>query len=125
VLANPFSQSELDQFRSGIEQFNERRFFECHETLERIWLKHDGEVKELLQGLIQLSVAYHHMLKGNEKGALKLLNRGLTRVAKYQPSALGLALSDLCRQVESSLEQLQNKENLQTDTPLIPRVRYL
>jgi hypothetical protein len=119
------SNQDLKELHLGIVQFNEQRFFECHETLEKVWFKQQDPEKELLQGLIQLAVAYHHMLKGNQKGALRLLNRGLPRVRKYEPQALGLGLSDLCRTVESNVEQLQFHPDRQIAQASIPRVRLL
>jgi uncharacterized protein len=125
LLSDQLSKNELDDFYLGINQFNEQKFFECHETLEKIWLKQEGETKELLQGLIQLAVGYHHMLNGNAKGALKLLVRGLARVTKYKPSALGLNLSDLCQAVQSTLEELEKSKMAPTRASSIPRVRFL
>jgi predicted metal-dependent hydrolase len=124
LLSDQLSKDELDDLYSGIGQFNEQKFFECHETLEKIWLRQEGETKELLQGLIQLAVGYHHMLNGNAKGALKLLARGLERVAKYKPSALGLELSDLCQAVQSTLNDLTSKKP-PIHASSIPRVRIL
>ena len=123
--SNQLSDEQRDQFSLGVSQFNKREFFECHETLEKIWLRQEGGTKELLQGLIQIAVGYHHMLNGNSKGALKLLNRGLARVAKHRPAALGLALSDLCEGVQTTLAQLEQNPELRIDPSLIPRVRFL
>ena len=125
MLSNPLSEKERDQFCLGLSQFNKQEFFACHETLEKIWLNQEGGTKELLQGLIQLSVAYHHMLTGNSKGALRLLKRGLPRVAKYRPAALGLALSDLCEGAQTTLTQLENNPETCIDPSSIPRVRFL
>lgn len=125
MLSNQFSEKDRDQFCLGVEQFNKQEFFQCHETLEGIWLKQEGGNKELLQGLIQLAVGYHHMLKGNSKGALTLLKRGLARVAKYKPAALGLALSDLCEGVQTTLAEIDIDPEAQIDPASIPRVRFL
>lgn len=119
------SEDDLKELRKGIDQFNRQEFFQSHETLERIWLSQTGDNKELLQGLIQLAVAYHHMLNGNKKGAIKLLNRGLARVVKYEPSSFGLALSDLCQAVRLNAQQLESFTDTQGTAPSIPRVRFL
>ena len=125
MLSDQLTEVEREQFCLGISQFNKHEFFKCHETLEAIWLKQEGGAKELLQGLIQIAVGYHHMLDGNLEGALKLLNRGLKRVAKYKPAAFGLALSDLCEGVQASLVQLEHNPEVLTEPSLIPRVRFL
>jgi predicted metal-dependent hydrolase len=99
---------DFDLFCQGINQFNERKFFDCHETLEKLWHKQTGEEKELLQGLIQVAVAYHHWLAGNNRGALKLLKRGLMRVEVYEPMFLGLELTEFCCLIRTNIEQLEN-----------------
>jgi len=45
-----------DQFARGIEEFNNRYFFECHDTLEDLWMDTVGRDRLFLQGLIQVSV---------------------------------------------------------------------
>ena len=44
------------ELRKGIEEFNRGDYFECHETLEDVWMLEAGENKRFYQGLIQLSV---------------------------------------------------------------------
>ena len=39
------------RFLKGIDEFNEELFFECHETLEEIWLEDHGEDRKFYQGL--------------------------------------------------------------------------
>ena len=123
--SDQLSEKEREQIYLGILQFNKQEFFECHETLEKIWLNQEGETKELLQGLIQIAVGYHHMLKGNLNGALNLLKRGLTRVAKHKSDTLGLALSDLCETVQSNLATLETNPEARINPASIPRVRFL
>jgi len=119
------SNEDLKQLHLGIDQFNEAQFFQCHETLEKLWLRQKDPEKELLQGLIQLAVGYHHIVNGNHNGGCKLLHRGLLRVTKYQPTALGLKLSDLCQDVKLNLEQLNQGFNLREQQRLIPKVTLL
>ena len=53
-----------DQFLKGIELFNQEQFYECHDTLEEIWLEETGEERGFLQGMIQVAVAFHHYQNG-------------------------------------------------------------
>ena len=60
----------------AIDQFNRGEWFECHETLEELWVGEKGELKDFYQGVLQLAVALHHWRNGNLKGALILLKSG-------------------------------------------------
>lgn len=51
---------------SGLELFNEERYWESHEALESAWRRVTGDEKEILQGLILLAAALVHWQK-NEK----------------------------------------------------------
>jgi len=54
--------------------------FEVHEVLEPHWIAAQGEVREALQGLIQIAVGYQHLANGNRAGARSLLVEGSGRL---------------------------------------------
>ncbi|HEV7730925.1 MAG TPA: DUF309 domain-containing protein [Candidatus Binatia bacterium] len=60
--------------------WNEQLFFEVHEVLEAVWVRETGDVRQALQGLIQIAVAYHHLAHGNPRGARTLLREGRARL---------------------------------------------
>jgi len=60
--------------------WNERLFFEVHEVLEAVWRSATGAVREALQGVIQIAVAFHHLAHGNVRGARSLLVEGRRRL---------------------------------------------
>jgi hypothetical protein len=123
--SDELSAQNLADFYLGIEQFNNREFFGCHETLEKIWVQYKGSQRELIQGIIQLAVAYHHLLHGNKKGALKLMHRALYRLAKYPPTAMRIHLADLSISVKSNIKEMGDSPNLKVEEVAIPRVRLL
>lgn len=92
-----------DEFKKGIDEFNRREFYECHETLEKVWQEYLDPDRELIQGIIQVSVGYYHLLRANRNGALKLLSRGLARVRKFLPSHFGLELEPFVEKVACDL----------------------
>src|ERR1700692_4633943 len=47
------SNEHGDKFQHGIGLFNNRRFFDAHETWEEIWLQSVEPDKAFLQGIIQ------------------------------------------------------------------------
>lgn len=73
--------------------FNAGLFFECHDVLEDLWGGVRGPSRDFFQGLIQVSVAFHHLGNANLSGAASLLERALTRFAKYPGRYCGFELA--------------------------------
>lgn len=84
-----------ERFRRGIELFNEKEFFECHEVIEDLWLATQDEYKDLYKGVIQAAVALHHLGRGNLRGAQKVYGTSCKYLQKYVPEALGLNVEKL------------------------------
>lgn len=112
------------ELAKGIEEFNCREFYECHETLEELWRVYDRPDRECIQGIIQIAVGYYHHLRGNRVGALKLFNRGLERIQKFQPTCLGLDTNALAQAVSDDLQRLQNAGADQECGLNIAKIRY-
>jgi hypothetical protein len=61
----------------------EGRPFSAHEVLEARWKAGPGEERDLWQGLAQICVGLTHAARGNSVGAVRLLERGATRLDDY------------------------------------------
>jgi len=61
--------------QAGIDLHNRGEYFEAHELLERAWNEDASAARELYRGLLQVSVAYLHIERGNYNGALKMFLR--------------------------------------------------
>jgi CheY-like chemotaxis protein len=59
----------------GIWLINEGQFFEAHEVLEEAWISAEDNSRYLLRSLLQTSVIYLHIERGNIPGAKKMLLR--------------------------------------------------
>ncbi len=104
ILAGPAPLEQFDeQLRRAIVLFRRELFFECHEYLEAIWMEEEGARKGFLQGLIQLSVGFHHHANGNIEGAVALLQRGIARI-ENAPEAL--AVPDITRLLDQARRRL-------------------
>ena len=80
---------ERQAFAKGVAEFNAGFYFECHDTLEELWSGVRGPSRDFFQGLIQISVAFHHLTRGNLAGAESLLQRALGRLSKYPDRYFG------------------------------------
>lgn len=112
----------------AIRQFNGGRWFECHETLEDLWVGESGEMRDFYQGVLQVSVALHHWRNGNFGGAVSLLKGGggyLRRVSMVcqRVDVAGLiAAADTLRE---SLEELGPDRMRELSPSLIPRLELV
>lgn len=97
----------LDPIQEGIRLFNDGFFFEAHEVLEGVWREEHGESKLFLQGLIQISAAYHHAQNGNLIGATTLLQRGAEKIRRYAAGYLGIDTKDLLAHVDADRARLE------------------
>src|SRR6185295_7465756 len=98
------------RFLKGIEEFNQQLFFECHETLEEIWLEDHGEDRKFYQGLIQVAAGYFKLQQGVPAGALKLWRMGIEKLESYRPVWLGIDVDSLIIAVENSLKDLERSQ---------------
>lgn len=94
-------------FQRVLQLFNNREFFECHELLEEAWMPERGARRLFLQGLIHLSVGFHHCRRGNTAGASRQLRKGLNKLNAYLPACEGIDTARLCREVLSVLDQME------------------
>lgn len=68
--------------------WEEELFFEVHEVLEAVWATAHGDLRQALQGVIQVAVGLHHLAHGNPRGARKLLHDGRARLAGVAETTL-------------------------------------
>jgi uncharacterized protein len=109
------------RFLLGVELFNRREFFQCHEVLEDLWKEEKEPERQLTQGIIQIAVGYYHSLKGNLPGARKLLERGLARLKPFASECRKLQLTDFVSEVERDLSAISTEPSL--EELLLPKIK--
>ncbi len=95
------------ELRNGIRQFNAREFYECHETLELLWRAERGTSREVYQGILQIGVGFHHLLRGNYPGAVALLDRGLRHLYGAGDRFMGVDVARLVQESEQVLTSVR------------------
>jgi predicted metal-dependent hydrolase len=115
------------RFIKGIDQFNQGLFFECHETLEEIWLEEHGEDRKFYQGIIQIAAGYFKLEQGVPAGAIKLWHTGLEKLEPYAPVYFGIDVESFVRAVKENLTELKavhqkGEECTTLNIPLLMRV---
>jgi uncharacterized protein len=114
------------RFLKGIDEFNEQLFFECHETLEEIWLENRGDDRTFYQGIIQIAAGYFKWQQGVPIGSIKLWRTGLAKIERYRPVYLGVNLDSLVAAVEQNLAELEAAQQTGTSPSLnIPTIQLI
>ena len=115
------------EFFKALEEFNQRCFFECHETLEDLWNAERSELRRFYQGLLQVGVGYYKIItRPNYRGALSLFESGAGYLRRFEPSQFGIDVTGLLEIVEASrreLERLGEHRMDQVDRQLIPALK--
>jgi predicted metal-dependent hydrolase len=95
-------------FERGVAEFNDRHYFECHDTLEEMWAGLRGPARDFFQGLIQVSVAFYHLGGGNLAGARSMLSRALKRFEPYPGRYFGFELGRHRDELRAWLERIDS-----------------
>ena len=115
------------RLREGIRLFNDRRFFECHETLEPFYQETDEANKPFIEGLIQLAAAFRlYSDFGEVKGPVRMIHQALIRFENYQPLYLQIYVKDLSQAAEAWTRAAESSatEVLTSSIPKIQRRRF-
>ena len=110
-------------FRKGVDSFNNQKFYDSHEYFEEIWMNRNIEDRLLIQGLLQLAVAFFHISNLNRRGAIGLFNKSIKKLILYKDKAIVISninevidKSTLCLKVIAEIEEIKN-----FDWSLVPR----
>ena len=112
-----------DKFFNALNLFNNQKWYEAHDAFEDIWNTLDGDERQIIQGILQVSVSQFHLSKGNFNGATILLGEGLGRIKNRTNINLGIDLEIFCKCLEDLLRKLQFREELnENDKPYLVRI---
>ena len=96
-----------DAFWEGVQQFNQREFYACHDTLEALWIEATEPDKKFYQGILQVAVALYHLGNQNWRGAVILMGEGMNRLRSYQPTYAGIDIEHFLAQTFQLFTTLQ------------------
>ena len=100
-----------ERFRKGLELFNEKEFFECHEVIEELWLEtpEDDPNRDLYKGGIQAAAAIYQFDRGILSGADSLYKTSIAYLEKYKPAALGLNVEKMIEGMNAFFSEKENQ----------------
>ena len=110
-------------FLKGIASFNNKSFYDAHESWELLWTEYALQDALFVQGLIQLSVAFFHITNLNLIGSKNLFNKCLPKLKKFPSNHRDLNLSDIIDSAEESLQMVSSIDKVsQFDWELAPKI---
>src|SRR5712692_10361952 len=84
------------ELAKAIHEFNAGEFFDQHETLELLWRATPDEIRHLYEGILQIGVGMHHLLKNrNFHGAAVKLDHGIRLLEALPPVCHGIDIARL------------------------------
>ncbi len=112
-----------DSLNNALNLFNKQKWYEAHDAFEDIWNTIDGDKRQIIQGILQVSVSQFHLSRGNINGATILLGEGLGRIKNRTHIDIGIDLKSFCEFLETLLRKLQTKDILdENDKPFLKRI---
>ena len=110
-------------FLKGIASFNNKSFYDAHESWELLWTEYALQDALFIQGLIQLSVAFFHITNLNLIGSKNLFNKCLPKLKKFPSNHRDLNLSDIIDGAEESLKMVSSIDKVSKfDWELAPKI---
>ena len=91
----------------GLRLYDAGEFFAAHEAWESVWLRAQEPEKMFLQGLIQVTAAFHHLQRNNPQGTALLLQAALGRFERYPARFGDISVTLLCNDIREWLQALE------------------
>lgn len=99
----------------GLEEFNNRNFFEAHEFLEDAWNEDESQGRELYRAILQIAVAYLQIERGNYRGARKMFLRVRQWIDPLPSSCRGVNVDELRHNAYRVQKEITNLEHKNLD----------
>jgi uncharacterized protein len=114
--------------REGLRLFNAGEYYEAHEVLEHAWNDEPGPVREVYRAVLQISVAYHQITRGNYNGAVKMFLRAVQWFAPLPDVCQGIDIARLkadAAAARAHLEALGAARIMEFDRSLLRPVVFI
>lgn len=91
----------------AIREFNEAQYWQCHETLEELWLPEEYPLRLFYQGLIKAAVGLLHLERHNRQGGTAKLRDAQYALTPFSPRFMGVEIDNLLSEISKRLAYCQ------------------
>ena len=127
ALADPCAEPLPDEASEAIRRFNAGDYYRQHDLFEALWMAEDGPIRELYRAILQVGIAYYHIVGGNRRGALKMLLKSQQWLAPLPDTCQGVDIAQLradAAAVRAELERLGKNGSAGFDLALLKPIRW-
>ena len=111
----------------GLRLFNAGEYFQAHEVLENVWREEPRPIRELYRGILQVAVAYYHLVRGNLTGARKMFRRSQVWLNAFPDNCQGIDLAQFRHDfevVQGLVERYKPDQKIEFDKSLLKPIPY-
>ncbi|WP_119071802.1 DUF309 domain-containing protein [Aggregatilinea lenta] len=109
----------------GVARFNAGEYYAQHDLFEAQWVAEPGPVRDLYRAILQVGVAYYHVTRGNDRGALKMLRRSVQWFADLPDVCQGVDVRQLREDAARVRAALEGGDPAALDRARLPGVRLV
>lgn len=90
-----------DLVLAGLEKMNRGQYYPAHDDLEAAWVADDSPARDLYRGILQITVAYYQLQRGNYNGAAKMFLRARQWLDPLPDECQGVNVAQLREDAEA------------------------
>ncbi len=113
-LLLPFSSAvnKHSLLELAINEFNNGRFFESHDSFEIVWESLHGDDRRFMQGMIHVAIGSFYAVRKNHAGATTQIERAIERLSEHRPEKFGIDVNGLLPQLVALREAVKTSSAL-------------
>ena len=96
----------------AVAEFNSGQFWQCHETLEDLWLPERYPLRLFYHGMIKAAVGMLHLQGRNYLGARLKLSDAVYTLTPFVPEIMGIDVAKLQADANERLSLVQDGQSL-------------
>lgn len=106
-LHTVFGKQAAAIFLKGVNLFNKGKHWEAHEVFEDVWRLHEGDVKMLAQGFVQLAAAFSYVEKKRYESILYLFDKCVEKLSAASHLLPQVDIPQLIAAVTNAKEEIK------------------
>ncbi|MFN8377682.1 MAG: DUF309 domain-containing protein [Anaerolineae bacterium] len=126
-LADDCAQPLPPEAAEAIRRFNAGDYYRQHDLFEALWMEEERPIRDLYRAILQVGIAYYHIVGSNPRGALKMLLKSQQWLMPLPDVCQGVDVAQLradAAAVRAELERLGEDHFDQFDRSLLRPVRW-